>query len=170
MNVTIGWVDIGMIAALLISTALGVKRGLVYELLTLLAWFVAYFVASATAPFLAPRLTVGDAGGMLNMGLAFAIIFFVVVFVWSLIGRMVKRAVHATPLQASDRALGAVFGCARALVALLVVAVVVHYTPFQQSRAWQQSSGAEWLGDALDLLRPALPSYLSPWLPNATPV
>lgn len=169
MEFTIGWVDIGMIAVLLISTALGVKRGLVYELLTLLAWFVAYFVASAMAPFLAPGLTVGEPGGMLNMGAAFAVIFFVVVFVWSLVGRLVKKAVHATPLQASDRALGAVFGLARAVIALLVVAVIVHFTPFQQSRAWQRSSGAQVLGDALDRVRPALPSYLSPWLPTTAP-
>lgn len=169
MDIDIGWVDLAMIAVLLISLTLGIKRGLVYELLTLLAWFVAYFVASAVAPFLAPHLALGEPGGMLNMGAAFGLVFFAVVFVWSMVGRLVRKAVHATPLQASDRALGGLFGLARALVALLVLAVVVHFTPFQQSRAWQRSVGAQRLGDVLDLLRPTLPSTLSPWLPEATP-
>jgi membrane protein required for colicin V production len=163
----IGWVDIGMLAALVLSTLIGALRGLVFEILALAGWFVAYVLAGWLAPTLAPHIAVGVPGGSLNSAAAFAVGFFATLIVWSLVSHGIRRLVHATPLRIGDRMLGGVFGLARGLLLLLVLAAAVGFTPFASSALWQASAGAAALNEALHGLVPMLPSYLLPWLPAA---
>lgn len=165
MELNLGWVDLGMLVALVLSTLIGALRGLVFELLAVVGWFVAYFVAGWVAPLLVPYIKVGIPGGSLNFAAAFAIAFFFTLIVWSLGARLVRRLVHATPLRIGDRMLGGVFGLARGLLGLLVFTVAVGFTPFARSEAWKKSEGAAALNDAVRGLRPALPAYFLPWLP-----
>jgi len=60
-------------------------------------------------------------------------------------------------LSVLDRALGAGFGFARGVLILLVVALIVTWTPVSRSPAWQSSRGAAWLGAVLGGLKPLWP-------------
>lgn len=46
----IGWVDWALLAVLLASVIVGLVRGLVFEVLSLLGWVAAYIAAQATSP------------------------------------------------------------------------------------------------------------------------
>ena len=150
----LAWVDIGLLAFLALSIVVGVLRGFVYELLSLAAWFVAYFVATRAAPWAAPNIPVGEPGSALNQGVAFAALFVVVLIAWSLIARLVRGLIRATPLNLIDRMFGAGFGLLRGTVALLVLAIAVGFTPLAHSAAWQQSRGAVWLDAMWQSVRP----------------
>ena len=62
----LGWVDLAMLGVLLLSLVLGLLRGFVFEVLSLVGWVVAYFAAQWLAPVWAPHLPVGDPGSALN--------------------------------------------------------------------------------------------------------
>jgi membrane protein required for colicin V production len=79
--------------------------------------------------------------------------------------RLLRAVVHATPLQAIDRVLGALFGLLRGAVLLLAVATVVALTPAARSPSWQHSHGAAWLGALLAGLKPLLPDAVARHLP-----
>ncbi len=161
MNPDIAWVDGVMLGVLALSMIVGALRGLMLELLALVGWVVAYFAADALTPWLAPHLPVGAPGSALNHGVAFASAFLATLIVWGLLSRLVRTLVHATPLRAFDRGMGAVFGLLRGAVVLMVVALLVPHTPAARSPAWQASVGAKWLVEATLVLRPLVPKDLS---------
>ena len=155
----LSWLDWTLLAVLVLSVGVGLVRGFVFECLSLAGWVAAWFAAQWGAPVLAPhlpRMPLGSAGSALHQGLSFALIFIAALIVWSLLARLIRMLIHATPLSLPDRLLGAVFGVLRGAVLLLVVATVVAFTPASQSHSWRASHGAHWLRTALASLKPLL--------------
>jgi membrane protein required for colicin V production len=161
----LGWVDWALLGVLALSAMVGLWRGLVFEVLSLMGWLAAYIAAQLLSPALAVYLPIGTPGGALNHAAAFAVAFVVALIVWTLLSRLLRLLIHATPLQVIDRVLGGGFGLLRGAVLLLAVATVVSMTPMGHSPAWQHSQGAAWLGVALQGLRPVLPDNLVRHLP-----
>ena len=153
----IGWVDWALLAVLLASVIVGLVRGLVFEVLSLLGWVAAYIAAADDGPRVRAARAGGAPGSALNHGAAFAIVFVLALIVWMLMARLIRLLVHATPLTLIDRTLGGVFGLVRAMVLLLAVATVVSFTPAVRAGPWQASHGAAWLGVLLSGLKPVLP-------------
>ena len=151
---------------LAISVIVGLWRGLVYEVLSLLGWVAAYFIAQWFSPLVASELPVGRPGSAMNLGASFALTFVGALIVWGLAARLVRMLINATPLSMPDRVLGAGFGALRGVVLLLAVATVVAMTPAARSAAWQQSQGASWLQVLLQGLKPVLPTAVARHLPD----
>jgi membrane protein required for colicin V production len=163
---TLSWVDWSMLGLLALSVLVGLSRGLVFELMALVGWIVAYVLAQLFSPEVARHIPVGERGETLNLLLAFAITFIVVLIAWSLLARLLRMLIRATPLTVPDRVLGGGFGLLRGVLVLLVVATLVAFLPaVQRSTAWTQSQGAAWLGVALQGLKPMLPSDVARHLP-----
>ncbi len=162
----IAWVDLVFIGILLLSVIVGLLRGLVFEVLSLVGWLVAYVAAQWLAGDVAPHLPIGRPGSPLNLGAAFASTFIVVLIAWTLVARLVRLMIRATPLSLVDRALGASFGLARGLLVLLVITTLVMLTSFARSNAWRESRGALWASGALQGIKPLLPAQLADHLPR----
>lgn len=161
-----GWVDWALLAVLAISVVVGLWRGLVFEVLSLVGWVVSFIAAQAFAPFAATYVPIGEPGSALNHGIAFFATFVLALVIWALASRLVRMVIHATPLQPVDRVLGGVFGLARGAVLLLAVATVVMLSPAQRSQAWQRSQGAAWLATVIQGLKPVLPDAIGRQLPG----
>jgi membrane protein required for colicin V production len=161
----LGWVDWTLLAVLGVSVLVGLWRGFVFEVMSLLGWVVAWIAAQWFAVDLARHLPIGAPGSALQLAVAFVLCFAGALIVWSLIARLVRLMLHATPLSAFDRVLGAVFGLLRGGVLLLVVATVVLLTPWAKSSGWRTSHGAMWLNSALHGLKPVLPDTVARRLP-----
>jgi membrane protein required for colicin V production len=162
----LAWVDWMFIAILVLSIVVGLMRGLVFEVLSLLGWLAAYVAAQWLAPELAPHIPVGKPGSALNHAAAFASTFVGALIVWGLMARLLRIVIRATPLSPVDRALGATFGVARALVVMLAITTVVMLTSLAQSPAWRASRGAVWLNGALHGIKPVLPAPIAEHLPR----
>ena len=162
----LAWVDWTLLAVLAVSVLVGLWRGLVFELMSLVGWLVAYAVAQVASPWVADRVPVGAPGSALHQGAAFAATFIAALLAWALLSRLVRLIVHATPLTLLDRALGAAFGLLRGGVLLLVLATLVAFTPLAKAPAWQASRGAGWLALGLQGLKPVLPTEVARHLPD----
>ena len=164
----LGWVDWTLLAVLALSVVVGLWRGLVFELMALVGWVVAYVAAQLYSPLVAAQLPsglLGLPGSALNLGAGFALTFFGVLIAWTLLARLVRLLVHATPLTLVDRTLGAAFGLVRGGVLLLALATLVAFTPAARSQPWQDSQGAAWLRVALQGIKPVLPADVARHLP-----
>ena len=158
--------DLAMLAWLILSVLIGVVRGLVFELISLLGWAVAFFGAFWLAPLLAPHLPIGGSeSAALREVISFGCAFLAILVLWGMAARLMRLMLHATPLRLPDRVLGAGFGLARGVVVLLLVAIVVGVTPLETSHAWQRSRMAPWLNKALEEIHPLLPQGLALHLP-----
>lgn len=161
----LGWVDWTLLACLGLSILIGLWRGLVFELMALAGWLVAYVLAQTWSPAVAPHLSVAAAGSALQLGAAFLLTFVAVLIGWTLLARLTRMLVHATPLTVPDRLLGAGFGFLRGTVLLLALATLVAYTPAARSQAWRESQGAAWLDQALHGIKPVLPQAMQRHMP-----
>lgn len=162
------WVDLVVLALMLVSGLLGVMRGLVREVLGVAAWVAAAFAAGPYGAFrfVAPwvRRHVSDPG--VADAMAFGGVFLVVLIVLWLAVRAVSNAVRGSALGGLDRTLGLVFGLGRG-AALLVVAYILMGiglaidqwpAPILEARSLPLvHHGAEWLADQLPpTYRPAV--------------
>ncbi len=160
MDVTLSWVDLAFGALLLISVGIGLWRGLVFEVMSLAGWVVAYLAASPLAPVaegLLPGAATAKFGPAVLHVLTLAIAFFVVLVLWSLISRLVKTLIQATPLSVVDRLGGAGFGALRGMFIALLLVLVVGASPLAESATWQASRAAPVLVGVLHDLSPLLP-------------
>ncbi|MET1115525.1 MAG: CvpA family protein [Comamonas sp.] len=163
---TLDWI---FLAVVLVSLLLGAWRGLVFELLSLVGWIVAFVAARYGAGNMARWLPLGDSDLALQYAAGFVVLFIAVAFAWGLVSSLAKRLIDSVGLRPVDRTLGAVFGLLRAALLLVVVTLVVGYTPLQQSAWWQQSVIAPRLSEALQGWMPALPQLpqeLGRYLPS----
>ena len=151
-----GWVDIAMLGVIALSALIGAVRGLTFEVLSLLGWVAAWFAGLWLGPLIAPQLPIGTPGSPLNGIAAFAFAFLIVLVLWGFGARAVSALVGKTLLRPLDRLLGAVFGLARGVLVLLVLATIVAYTPASASAAWRESQGAAWLNSIVRQLVPSL--------------
>lgn len=162
----IGWIDWALLAVLVVSVAVGLWRGFIFEIMSLLGWIVAWVVAQWFAVDLAPHMPIGAPGSTLQLAVSFAFCFVAALLVWSLIAHGVRMLLRATPLSAVDRVLGGGFGLLRGALLLLAVAFVVALTPAAKSPDWRASHGAMWLNTAVHGLKPVLPETVARRLPT----
>ncbi|WOB10185.1 CvpA family protein [Piscinibacter gummiphilus] len=163
------WVDLAMLGILAISVIVGLVRGFVFEVLSLVGWLVAYLVARWFAVDVAVHIPIGKPGAATNHAVGFVLLFIAALLLWAIASRLLRFLIHASPLSIPDRGLGAAFGLLRGLVLLMAAATVITVTPLAKTPAWRASRGAQWLHSAVDGLRPLLPSQLSNHLPNHVP-
>ena len=161
----LGWVDLALLGALVLSMLIGLWRGLLLEVLALAGWVVAWFGAHWLAPQWAPHLPVGDPGSSLRAAVAFVAAFVAVLIGCGIAARLLRLLLQATPMRGVDRLLGGAFGLLRGVVLLLVITAVVALTPAASAPEWHASRGAQWLGTALQGLKPLLPPDVARHLP-----
>ncbi|MEY4447077.1 MAG: Colicin production protein [Pseudomonadota bacterium] len=160
---SIDWILSAILAA---SMLLGVWRGLVYEVLSVIGWIAAFVLAQWFAPTVAAQLPMESSGDTLRYAAAFVLVFVASVFAAGLISALMKKLISAVGLRPVDRMLGAIFGLFRGVILLLAVRVVVHMTALQESEWWLESKGAPMLITLLKGLRPMLPEKFGAFLPN----
>lgn len=161
MDVELSWVDLALLAVLLISVGIGLWRGLVFEVMSLAGWVVAYFAAPPLAPLVEAMLPEGKFGPAVVHVVSLVLAFIFVLIVWSLVSRLVKTLIHATPLSVLDRLGGAGFGALRGVFIALLLVLVIGASPVAQSATWQASHAAPVLCGVLRDLSPLLPEPIA---------
>ena len=157
------WVFLGVLG---FSLLLGVLRGLVFEVMSVLSWIAAFVLAQWFAPPVGAWLPMERAAEPLRYAAGFAIVFVAVVFAGGLVAWASRKLVEAVGLRPADRALGAGFGLVRGAVLLLAVAVVVNMTPLRTAQWWTEWVGAGVSTAALRGLKPVLPEEFAQYLPG----
>ena len=160
-DVQLGWVDLVLLGVFLLSVLIGLWRGFVFEIVSLLGWLVAFVIANSAGPYLADMIPPTVAAATVRLWGAYLFVFVLVLVTCTLFARMLRALIAATPLSFVDRLLGGVFGLARGMLILVVVGTLVMLSPYADSTTWKTSHGTLWLGLALEGLKPVLPQSLN---------
>ncbi|MBU0751241.1 MAG: CvpA family protein [Gammaproteobacteria bacterium] len=153
--------DYAVLAVMAASLLLGLWRGVVSEILALLAWVVAFVAARMLAADVAPVFGGLVPDGALRYVAGFATVFVAVLVVFS-IGRLVVRLLlKAVGLGWVDRALGAVFGIARGVLIALIAVLLGGLTPLPKESWWREAMLAPPLETAIIAAKPWLPAEVS---------
>ncbi len=162
---TFSAVDWILLAVLGLSLLLGMWRGIVQEVLSLVGWVAAFYVSQMYAPMAAAWLPMEGSSQMLRYAAGFVVVFVAVLVGTALVSWVIKKLISAVGLGPLDRLLGSLFGLMRGVVILLAVTVFVGMTPMRDSEAWKQAQGTQWLQQFLHVLKPALPADFGKYIP-----
>ena len=128
-----------IIAALVITSAIyGLYRGLIRELISLIAWVLAFFLAILFSPNFANVLDPTWAGETLRLIFSFSAIFVGVLIVSSFIQFIVRKFLSLVGLGSLDRFLGMVFGIARGVVISTILLVL--FIELFPTNSWAENS------------------------------
>lgn len=130
--------DIVILSLIMLSAVIGLFRGLVKELLSLVVWACAIGGAIVFASPLAEYLTVIDASRPIRVAVAFAVVFLGVLIAGGLLQWSLAKLIQSTGLGGTDRFLGFVFGALRG--GLVVVGALIVMRPFAEMSDWWEES------------------------------
>lgn len=152
--------DYAIFLVLAASTAWGVWRGFVRELLSLAGWVIAFLCANLLAGPLSESIT-SVMQPELRVMFAWLGIFVVVLMVATLGGMLLAKFIKAVGLASTDRWLGALFGFVRGLVIALAFALVAGMTKLPQQPVWKDSFFGRPLANTILQLKEWLPPTLA---------
>lgn len=155
MNAGLHWPDWLMLLILLGSVVVGMMRGVVFEILSIVSWVVAWVAASMWAEPAGVWLGLGEAASALPRTMGFGAVFVLALIVCRLLTWLVRQVIHATPLAMLDRLFGFFFGVLRGGLIVLAAVLLVGATPLARHEGWQQSSGVHWAQSVLAVVAPA---------------
>jgi len=133
------WIDIVIIALVILSAVLSLFRGFVKEALALASWLVAFWVAMVFHEDLAAVLSQWLGEPSVQKIAAFSILFISVLLLGALVNYLAGKLVDKTGLTGTDRMLGVVFGVARGGVIVAVLVLLAGLTDLPQDSWWQES-------------------------------
>lgn len=136
---TFTWVDWAIVAIIIISTLISLKRGFFKEALSLLVWIVAGVLAWMFGGALSGHLTPFIEVPSVRIIAACAILFISTLLVGSLVNFLVGEFIRATGLSGTDRFLGMFFGAARGTLLIVVLVGLVSLLPVDNDGWWKQS-------------------------------
>jgi len=132
-------VDNLILAVIAISSAFGVRRGFIKEIMSLLSWIAALLVSRVYSVSLASILENLIDNPSVRYVIAFSVLFVIIIMLGTLLNHFMSKLLVVTGLKTIDRLLGAVFGVARGTVIVLVFLFVLNVF-VSESEWWQQST------------------------------
>jgi len=169
----LNWIDYTILAIVLLSLLIGIVRGFVCEVISLITWIVAFILAFEYAAPVAAHFTFikSPAGGYV---LAFAGIFIIVLIIGISINVLVRQMWQRTGVPAMDRLLGLLLGIVRGVLIIAFILLFVKASPLNQEETVKNSQLIPLFNPIVTWLQKVLPEkivHISEWMqpsPNPT--
>ncbi len=134
------WADWVIIAILIVSSLISIKRGFVKEALSLVNWGLAFFIAVAFRDVLSSLLSDYIATPSLRDMVSFAALFASTLIVGAMVSNLIAELVRLTGLSGTDRTFGMVFGLLRGFIMIMAIIIFVPLVlPIDQDGWWKES-------------------------------
>lgn len=150
-------IDIIVLAIVGVSVAYGFWRGLVREVLALVAWAGAFLLANLLAPDAARLLPQGMATEEIRLLVSFVVVFIVALVGLSVLAMLASKVVKIVGLGSADRVVGGFFGLARGIFVVMILVLLAGLTTLPSQATWREAA----LRGPLE----AFAGYVKGWLP-----
>ncbi len=151
------WVDLIIIAIIVISALISLVRGFVKESISLASWVVAGFIALRYFAALADVLEPYIESPTIRSGTGFAILFVCGLIVGAIINFMASQLVSKTGLSGTDKSLGVVFGAARGIIIVIMLVLLAGLTPMPSESWWKDSTMVEYFASMASWIKDIMP-------------
>lgn len=145
---------------------LGVWRGLIKELMSLVAFGLAFLAAIWWGPDLS---SIGILNWVkhdyLKLGIAYASLFIATLLAVGILNMALAAMIKSTGLSPADRGLGAVFGLLRGTLLLLILVTIAGYTPLIEEPWWRNAMFSEQMVSVIQQIKHRMPDPINQWLP-----
>jgi membrane protein required for colicin V production len=149
--------DLCVLAVIGLSTLFAFVRGVIRELIALIAWVAGFVAEVAFTPVVGSYLPDVAGHPAVRYIIAFALIIIAALLAGAFIAWPLAKAVRAAGLGFVDRFLGSIFGLARGVLLAVGFVLVAGLTGLPRADWWQNSTLAPPLVTAALTLKPWLP-------------
>ncbi|MFL2538626.1 MAG: CvpA family protein [Candidatus Rariloculaceae bacterium] len=133
------WVDVVIILGCLASAGLGVWRGFMKEMLSLITWLAAIWLAWRFAWVIEPVLSQWVAAPELTLWLARSAIFVMILAVGGILSWFIRKLLLHPVLSGTDRLLGAIFGLGRGVIVVGLAVILLRFLGLEEDSRWQEA-------------------------------
>ena len=131
--------DIILIAIITVSGLVGVFRGFVREIMSLVGWIVSAWLAWRFANEFAPLFDSIIDSPDVRKAASFISIFLISLVLFALLSYFICKIMNKSALKGMDRSLGMVFGLLRGAIIIAVLAILIQSTEFSKESWWTGS-------------------------------
>jgi len=157
--------DLIVLALIGVSCVLGFWRGLLKELLSLIAYVLAFMVALWWGESVAAWFDSYIDHDLIRIGVAYGLVFLGALLLVGLVNLGAGLLVAKTGLTPADRGLGLLFGLVRGVLFIVLLVAVAGYTELPREAWWQDAYFSGLAVSGVQLLKTVLPPALAVWLP-----
>ncbi len=150
--------DYAVLAIVAASMLLGLWRGVVSEILALVAWVASFLAARSWAEIAGDLYETVVADPTLRYAAGFATVMVAVLVLFAIARFVISMLLHAIGLGFADRLLGAVFGLARGGLIVFIAVLVAGMTTLPTAVWWRQAALTPPLETAVIAAKPWLPA------------
>ena len=155
------WLDIAIVAIILLSAIISLARGFVREAFSLAIWVLAFWVSWSFFRDLEVPLRDWIGSPTARLGIAFALLMVATLIVGGLVNYLIIQLVERTGMTGTDRLIGSVFGFARGILLVAVLVLLAGLTPLPREGWWLESSLVGYFEELAFWLRDLLPPELA---------
>lgn len=131
-------VDYAILIILFVSAILGLVRGFLREVASLLIWILGFWLAVRYAPPIGQAMTfIKSSEDRLIVG--YGVVLVATLIVSTLVGMLLKKLVESSGAGVGDRSLGTLFGAARGVVLVTTLILVGEMALAPLPPWWRQS-------------------------------
>ncbi len=135
------WADWTILAILIVSCLISLRRGFVKEALSMVNWVLAFIVAMTFREQLSTLLESQIATPSVREMVAFGILFAATLVIGAMVNHLVGELVRMTGLSGTDRLFGMVFGLIRGFIVVMALLLLLPIViPIDQDSWWQESA------------------------------
>ena len=134
------WIDVLILVILSISVAVGIWRGFIHEVLSLLAWVAAFVISRVFAPDVAHWLEQYIESQALILLLSWLIPFLSTFIIFNLFKLLMVSLITIVGLRPIDRLLGAAFGAVKGALLITAGVLVIQLALSQSNKAFKTES------------------------------
>uniref|UniRef100_UPI0033428C43 CvpA family protein n=1 Tax=Castellaniella defragrans TaxID=75697 RepID=UPI0033428C43 len=153
------------LAVLVLSALIGLMRGFVREVLSLVAYIVAFISSIWWGPGLSDWLAQYLENGLLRTITAYGAMFLIVLMLIGLLNMALGALLDRTGLTPADHGLGALFGALRGLIIIFALVGLAGYTELPREPWWEQARTSAAAVRGFQHIKSLLPPSLAQWLP-----
>jgi membrane protein required for colicin V production len=130
--------DYAILVILFVSAILGLVRGFLREVASLLIWILGFWLAVRYAPVIGDSLKfVKSTEDRLIMG--YGVVLLATLIASTLVGMLLKKLVESSGAGVGDRSLGTLFGAARGVVLVTTLILIGDAALVPQPPWWRES-------------------------------
>lgn len=153
--------DYVVLAVMALSLLVGVWRGVVSEILALLAWVAAFLAARLWATPVGEMMLAAEMAPHWRQLAGFLAVFVAVLIAFALARWLISKMLKAVGLGSLDRLLGALFGIARGVLVVWVGVLLAGLTALPEQAWWRSATLAPPFETAVLASKPWLPPDLA---------
>jgi len=148
-----------------VSSLLGLLRGLLKELLSLVAYVLAFLAALWWGADVAVQFEPWIDHALIRMGAAYGLVFLAALLVVGLVNLAAGLLVQKTGLTPADRGLGLLFGLLRGLLVVFVAVALIGHTELTREPWWQDAALSKPAVTGVQVIKSRMPPALAAWVP-----